>query len=196
MTEDQSRVDGCGFPRVLPVRVVPLHPELPDAGPLDWLAGALARRLTTPVELAASLPADESWLSAGGSQLSSNRIVDSLIEEFPLPERREAERWVLAVTAADLEGGGRRFVFGEAAVGGAWAVISTARLGAPGEPLFRARLLKEALHEVGHLAGLDHCRDSACLMAASADREAVDAKGSELCAACRSRGQRGAPDRT
>ena len=56
-----------------------------------------------------------------------------------------------------------------------------------GDRLFRERLLKEALHELGHLAGLAHCDDPACLMAQSADVAAVDRKGAALCAPCRDR---------
>jgi archaemetzincin len=44
-------------------------------------------------------------------------------------------------------------------------------------------LVKEALHEVGHLLGLEHCRDR-CIMSLSENREEAEKKPSQLCQSC------------
>ena len=47
-------------------------------------------------------------------------------------------------------------------------------------------LVKEALHEVGHLLGLDHCQGQ-CIMSFSDSMEQARQKPSAFCAACISR---------
>ena len=42
----------------------------------------------------------------------------------------------------------------------------------------------EVLHELGHLAGLEHCRDGGCLMSFAGSIERVDSRGSRFCASC------------
>jgi archaemetzincin len=177
----------AGFMAPPLLRLIPLEPEIPEAVELAWLAAALEARLGSRVAVGEPLPLGASCRDHDSSQLSSGAIVDVLIERFPSSLGGEAGEWVMGLTGADLVGGGRRFVFGEAALGGAWAVLGTARFGARGDPRFRERLLKEALHELGHLTGLGHCADPGCVMCASADVAAVDLKGSELCACCRTR---------
>jgi archaemetzincin len=103
---------------------------------------------------------------------------------------------VLGVTAVDLYIPILTFVFGEAQVGGRCALVSTKRLeqefyGLPGdEALLRARLLKEALHEIGHTLGLRHCDDRRCAMASSHAVEWIDLKDAALCPGCLSLGAR------
>jgi archaemetzincin len=43
---------------------------------------------------------------------------------------------------------------------------------------------KEAIHEVGHILGLDHCRCDNCVMSLSNSAEQVRAKSSQLCEFC------------
>src|ERR1017187_49779 len=83
------------------------------------------------------------------------------------------------------------FVFGEAQMGGPCAVVSAHRLrqefyGLPSDhELFRQRLIKEAVHEVGHTLNLTHCDDYRCAMASSHAVEGIDLKDNALCATCR-----------
>lgn len=85
------------------------------------------------------------------------------------------------------------FVFGLAK--GDCAVVSTARLdprryGPAADlkkagALFHERILKEAMHELGHLCGLPHCDDGKCVMSFSESVGGVDSKGPDFCGRCR-----------
>jgi archaemetzincin len=104
------------------------------------------------------------------------------------------ESWrVLGVAEADLFIPILSFVFGEAQLGPlphAAAVVSLHRLrqefyGLPADPeLLAERLLKEALHELGHTLGLRHCPDYRCVMSSSHAVENIDLKLAEFCTAC------------
>jgi archaemetzincin len=100
---------------------------------------------------------------------------------------------ILGVTSFDLYIPILTFVFGEAQLEGRCAVVSTHRLrqeyyGLPPDPqLLMDRLLKEAVHELGHTLQLTHCDDYGCVMAASHSVEWIDLKGAHLCGLCRGR---------
>ena len=103
-----------------------------------------------------------------------------------------ADSWrMLGVAAVDLYIPILTFVFGEAQMGGPCAVVSAHRLrqelyGLPPDPdLFRQRVIKEAVHELGHTVNLTHCDDYRCAMAPSHAVEWIDLKERTLCSACR-----------
>ena len=97
---------------------------------------------------------------------------------------------LLGVTSVDLYIPILTFVFGEAQINNGCAVVSLHRLrqefhGLPADPaVLRERLLKEALHELGHTLGLTHCGDYRCAMAASHAVEWIDIKESAFCGDC------------
>jgi len=97
---------------------------------------------------------------------------------------------LLAVAEVDLYIPILTFVFGEAQVGGPCAIVSGHRLrqefyGLPPDPkLLQERLLKEAVHELGHTCGLSHCEAYRCVMSASHAVERIDIKEATLCRAC------------
>lgn len=82
------------------------------------------------------------------------------------------------------------YVFGLASHSGNAAVVSLYRLRqenngyVPDQDLLRWRLAKEALHELGHLAGLRHCPVPWCVMASSRSAQEVDLKDAAFCPAC------------
>jgi archaemetzincin len=118
---------------------------------------------------------------------------------FPVLEELAARSGgrVLGVADVDLFSAVFTFVFGEAKLGGAAGLISLHRLrpeeyGLPAdEELLLRRAEREALHEVGHLLGLVHCRLPDCVMRFSASVEEVDLKESLFCPECRSRAEPG-----
>jgi len=97
---------------------------------------------------------------------------------------------VLGVTAADLYVPHLNFVFGEAYCPGKVAVISINRLRPefynepPDIRLLLSRMSKEAVHELGHTFGLNHCSNSKCVMYFSNSIVDTDAKGSVFCDRC------------
>jgi archaemetzincin len=86
---------------------------------------------------------------------------------------------------------GLNFVFGEADPQSRVAAVFTKRLKPEfyGEPanynLYFERLLKEVVHELGHLLGLDHCSNSKCVMRFSNSVFEVDEKNAVFCDQCR-----------
>ena len=100
---------------------------------------------------------------------------------------------VLGVLDADAYSGSLNFVFGEAYLNGPVAVIYLARLrpefyGEPSdEELFLERVLKEAIHELGHTFGLRHCPFRKCVMSFSNSIWDTDYKSYMPCGRCASR---------
>lgn len=92
---------------------------------------------------------------------------------------------VLGVTAVDLFVPDLNFVLGLAESPGRAAVISLARLRHADAAVFRARAVKEAIHEIGHTMGLRHCADSRCVMHFSNTLADTDRKTAEFCGRCR-----------
>jgi archaemetzincin len=160
-----------------------------DPGLVDWLADRLGERLGVATRRSRPLPLRPEWLDAGRGQYRSNAIVDAMVDRGP---GRLGDRvvWALGVTEADLFAPDRDFVFGEATLGGAWALVSTARLADPGLEVaesgagLRPRTLAAALHEIGHLAALPHCDRPSCLMAPAATTEAAARRSADFCPRC------------
>ena len=99
---------------------------------------------------------------------------------------------ILAIADVDLYIPILKYVFGEAQIGGPCAVVSAYRLHQEfygldrDDALVRQRLLKEAVHELGHTLDLRHCEDYRCAMASSHAVEWIDLRESTLCHSCQS----------
>jgi archaemetzincin len=102
----------------------------------------------------------------------------------------EGDEIVLGITESDIYTGKMNFVFGQAQLGGRAAIISLKRLdpeyyGTPAEgKVLNERILKEAVHEVGHCLGLGHCDDPKCNMVFSNSVYEVDYKNAAFCDSC------------
>jgi archaemetzincin len=85
------------------------------------------------------------------------------------------------------------FVFGLADPFGGGAAIALPRLrqeyyGLPKDRiLFLQRVVKEAVHELGHTYGLRHCNNRNCVMAFSNSLVDTDYKSAEFCEKCQSK---------
>lgn len=118
-------------------------------------------------------------------QYNSSRILMQIITNPPADAVK-----VLGVVNVDLFIPVLTFVFGEAQLRGIGSVIALHRLnnafyGLPeNSGLLRERLVKEAIHELGHNFGLIHCSDQRCVMKSSTYVEEVDQKSGEMCSRC------------
>ena len=128
-------------------------------------------------------------IDTGRQQYHSTRIMAILENQDNLAEFGK----ILGVTSLDLynpspRADGEGFVFGEARLPGRSGIVSTFRLSAklPNRQIFDARVKKEAVHELGHMVGLEHCPNPSCVMKKSADVNDTDAKPDEYCSECKS----------
>jgi archaemetzincin len=156
-----------------------------DAGSealLDPVERGLAREFGLPVLRHRSHARPEQTFDPRRGQHSSTAMLRWLVAQVP-----EAARKLVAVTDVDLFIPVLTFVYGEALLNGAAAVVSTARLGGDEPRLLAPRLLKTCVHELGHTFGLVHCDDQRCVMRRSTNVAGVDAKSAAFCPDCRVR---------
>lgn len=168
------------------IHIVPVGPGV-SVGLLDHLAAALAKifRVSCRVQAQSAIDAGFAHDSRRG-QYHATQILRRIRDL----ERDEDVR-AIGVTRLDLFVPILTFVFGEAELGGRCAVVSLQRLderfyGLPArEELLRERLVKEAVHELGHTFGLRHCEDWRCVMTSSHAVDRLDIKAQEFCKECR-----------
>ena len=170
-----------------PIHVIPLA-DGGAAGPsltrLERLAAGLARTFRAPCQIRPEL-FDVTFARDSARQQYYSTAILQRLERACDPDAR-----VLGVTMCDLFVPVLTFVFGEAQLDGNCAAVSLARLreeayGLPAsEALLRERLLKEAVHELGHTFGLRHCADWHCVMTSSHAVERLDVKTADFCAVC------------
>ena len=124
-------------------------------------------------------------------------------------KKRTASDKILGITEVDIFIPIFTYIFGEAQLGGRAALISIARLrpqhyeespppeaGLPmaqgsnkktaseDEELYKMRILKEAVHELGHTFGLTHCVEPKCIMRFANNIVEVDSKDCYFCSSC------------
>jgi len=113
-----------------------------------------------------------------------------ILKEITKTPYKECEK-VLGVVDLDLYVPSLNFVFGEADIWGKACIISVSRLrqsfyALPEDPeLFQKRVLKEAVHELGHTFGLSHCPDIKCVMHFSNSLQDTDKKSNNFCERCK-----------
>jgi len=97
---------------------------------------------------------------------------------------------MLGVVDEDLYTPSRNFVIGEADPAGKSAVVSLFRLKRENyemldeEKVLFSRMLKEAIHQLGHLWGFEGCRNPKCVMYLTDNVTEVDGKGTKFCDNC------------
>ena len=121
------------------------------------------------------------------NQYLSDRLLSWIRQTFP----PLGDTKVLAVCDFDAYFGKFNFCFGQALIGGNISAIYLARLlPSHGDNdkkllnLFQDRIVKEAIHELGHTFGLRHCSNNECIMFKSRTISDTDKKGRKFCESC------------
>jgi archaemetzincin len=157
----------------------------PDARLLEWLRQALAEKFRVSAEILAPALDPAFSLHAERQQFHSSEILAAAHRYITKDTWR-----LLAITERDLYIPILTFVFGEAQMGGASAIVSYHRLtqefyGLPHDlDLLANRLLIESVHELGHTLHLTHCQEFRCAMSSSHAVEYIDIKDSGFCDDC------------
>ncbi len=156
-----------------------------DARLLEWLRQALYDKFRVPAEILGPGLDPAFAMHSERQQFHSSEILAAM------QRRINGDTWrLLGVTERDLYIPILTFVFGEAQLGGASAIVSYHRLtqefyGLPPDlDLLANRLLIESVHELGHTLRLTHCEDFRCAMAPSHAVEWIDIKDSGFCEDC------------
>ena len=149
---------------------------------LEDVVKAMKRTFKIPVEIGETFELPEESFNRFRNQYISDVILEDLEKKF-------TDR-VLAVTDVDIYTDKLNFIFGQAKMGGNVSIVSLFRLDPAfykqphDEKLLKERLIKECIHEFGHLLGLRHCREIGCVMNFSNNIREVDNKTDKFCHMC------------
>ncbi len=119
-------------------------------------------------------------------QCVSDRLLDWLLKEYN-PDKNTK---ILAICDFDAYVNGLNFVFGQAHIEGKVLAIFLPRLKQEfygqkkNDHLFYQRIIKEAIHEIGHAFGLRHCENRKCVMYFSKSLCDTDTKNNFFCNNC------------
>jgi archaemetzincin len=120
-------------------------------------------------------------------QWISDKMLDWLLQNY----NPDSDTKVLAICDLDAYSGELNFVLGEAHLGGRVAAIYLPRLRqefyvkkSDTSKLFEQRVIKEAVHELGHAFGLTHCEKSRCVTHFSNSLQDTDFKDHKFCGRC------------
>ncbi len=166
------------------ILIVPIG-KIPDPH-IPLLKRPLEATYGLPVTISGEKAVDPAFaFEPSRNQYYSTQLIKHLLRLYSAFQGK-----ILGLTSYDLYVPVLTYVFGEAQLDGTVAVVSSHRLensyyGLPADTaLFEHRLIKEAVHELGHTFGLLHCHDYECVMHSSTAVEDIDIKGERLCAAC------------
>lgn len=141
---------------------------------INWIAEELEKKFSMTVRILLPKKIPETCFDKTRKQFNSTCILHLY----------NAEETTLLITSEDIYAQSMNFVFGEAEIRGKRAIISYHRLQSQNEEIFKQRVLKEAVHELGHVFGLLHCKTSGCVMNFSSDVSEVDKKTLDFCPRC------------
>ena len=156
-----------------------------EALDLERVSLEIEAQLHRPVRIGGAVRSVDGAYDPSRDQYNSRRLLQQLHGLRPQGTAR-----VLGLTGLDLFIPVLTFVFGEAQLEGPTAVVSSFRLdnryyGLPDDAtLTQARVIKEAVHELGHTYGLLHCNDTRCVMRSSTYVEQIDFKDRRFCMSC------------
>ena len=164
--------------------------QMSDFNPavLEALRGAAEAAFKRPVEIRKRITNLSYAYDAIREQYNSPRLLKRLKHL-----RRGVRDKMLGVVDMDLYSPGFDYIYGEADIDAGIATLSLHRLHPEffsethDQALLEERAVKEAVHELGHLFGLGHCRDKKCVMRFCPNPEDVDWKTRDICGRCRAK---------
>ena len=152
---------------------------------LSWLARRLSEVLAQKVVIAEKIPLPSASYNSRRHQYQGSALLLMLSKKSIVGAER-----VVGVIGADCYAPGLNFIFGQARMGGREAIVALPRLHQSfynqleDTALFRARLLKEVVHELGHTWKLSHCANPQCVMHFSNSLYDTDIKEVDFCSRC------------
>jgi len=153
-------------------------------GVMERLGDSIGGIFHCPVETKTGFGDLAQGYNAERKQYFSSQLLASL-------GKAEREERIVGVADVDLYVPRLNFVFGEADIASATAIVSLCRLRQeyyglpPDEDLFLERATKEIVHELGHTFGLGHCPSNKCVMHFSNSLADTDLKEAHFCNMCR-----------
>jgi archaemetzincin len=187
LTPDNSQISDAQKMSTMHAEILVAPIDKVDTSLLDHLCSALTDSIGLACRIGNPLPLPTYAFDPDRGQYAAESILERL-------HAGTSER-ALGVADLDLYVPDLNFVFGLADRPGRRAVIALPRLRQSfygkrdDDILFRARAVKEAIHELGHTYGLPHCGDPRCVMAFSNSLMDTDYKQKEFCPRCRQRAQ-------
>jgi archaemetzincin len=156
-----------------------------DAAKLGMIHEILNENFDRDVRILPSKPLPKRFRVAERGQYDANLIMRWAEENMPADTYRH-----ITVVGEDIFSERCNFIFGEARIRGKSALVSLYRFTDPSkppgdEPLFRERITKLLLHELGHTFGLQHCENKHCVMAFANSLRELDMLSSSYCDECR-----------
>ncbi|MGE5224962.1 MAG: archaemetzincin family Zn-dependent metalloprotease [Omnitrophica WOR_2 bacterium] len=164
--------------------LVPFSTVSPEL--LEWVRIQLSSAIGSEVELGDLAPLPAKGYNPSRKQYAGDAILN-ILNSLPYP----ASSRVIGLIDVDCYAGGLNFIFGQAMVNGKAAFVALPRLKQTfydlpeNQELYRERVLKEVVHELGHTWGLAHCTDPVCVMHFSNSLRDTDIKGVQFCSRCR-----------
>ncbi len=149
-----------------------------DPFALSVVAANLQAVVGLPTRIQSARPHPEDAFIASRYQFDAVKVATALGNE------KDGARFRMGVIQRDLCIPILTYVYGEAQLGGRAAVISFHRLQHIDPKVSYERGAKIAIHEAGHLLGLEHCREPGCLMRFSKQLEQLDSLPIRFCPAC------------
>lgn len=165
------------------ITLVPIGPV--PSGLLDWLEHRLPDSIEQEVTIGEEISRPENAYVPGRRQYKGEALLADL-QHHAYPGASQ----VVGLIDADCYAPGLNFIFGQASIDRRDAIVALPRLresfyGHPDDlSLFRERVSKEIVHELGHTWGLSHCPDPQCVMHFSNSLRETDRKEIHFCPQC------------
>jgi archaemetzincin len=121
------------------------------------------------------------------NQWNSPKLLDWLYDKF----KPNKDRIILVILDVDAYSHGLNFVLGEAFPKAGLGAVYLARIKEefyglkPNDELLYTRMVKECIHELGHIFRFNHCPNTLCVMHFSNSLSDTDFKRKSFCSTCR-----------